>query len=82
MSLRTSEQLRAARALLGWAQKDIAERSGVSLPTVKRLEVGEGAMNTRVETVDRLQRAFEEAGVIFIAADDAGGPGVRLRSAG
>jgi transcriptional regulator with XRE-family HTH domain len=69
-------QLRAARALLGWSQERLAEASGVSIPTIKRLEPGEGLVQTRVDTLDKLQRSLEAAGVEFT---NGGEPGVKLR---
>lgn len=69
-------QLRAARALLGWSQERLAEASGVSIPTIKRLEPGEGLVQTRVDTLDKLRRALEAAGVDFT---NGGEPGVKLR---
>ena len=77
----TSEQIRAARALLRMEQKELAERSGVSLTSVKRLEAMDGDLTaTRVSTVDALQKALEAAGVTFLEDGDhrEGGPGVRL----
>jgi transcriptional regulator with XRE-family HTH domain len=71
-------QLRAARALLSWSQERLAEASGVSLATIKRLEPGEGILATKVETMEKLRRALESAGVEFIA-ENGGGPGVRLK---
>lgn len=73
----TTEQLRAARGLLGWSQSELAERAGLSLPTVKRIE---GAFGPNVSDAARtkLQRAIEAAGVEFID-ENGGGPGVRLR---
>jgi transcriptional regulator with XRE-family HTH domain len=76
----TSEQLRAARALLRWEQKDIAAASKVSLPTIKRLETIRGDLAAQVRTVGAIRTALEKAGVEFIPEDD-GGPGVRLRKA-
>ncbi|MDA8229958.1 MAG: helix-turn-helix domain-containing protein [Magnetospirillum sp.] len=79
----TSEQIRAARMLLRWEQKELADRSGVSLPTIKRLEIKPGEVQAHGTTLEALQRAFVEAGVIFLAEGDAigGGPGVRLKGA-
>ena len=74
----TSEQLRAARALLRWEQKDLAEASAVSLPTIKRLEAKPGPLGAYAMTVNALRRALEEAGIEFIP-ENGGGPGVRLR---
>jgi transcriptional regulator with XRE-family HTH domain len=71
------EQLRAARALLGWSQTQLAEKAGLSLPTVKRVETDRGP---KVSAAARqaLQTALESGGVEFIA-ENGGGPGVRLR---
>ena len=74
----TSEQIRAARALLRWEQRDLAEASGVSLPSVKRLETQPGALAAQQRTIVELRNALEKAGVEFIA-ENGGGPGVRLR---
>jgi len=73
----TIEQLRAARGLLGWSQTELAERAGLSLPTVKRVEAGAGP---RVSDTARkkLRRTLETAGVEFIE-ENGGGLGVRLR---
>ena len=78
MSLRTRAQLRAARALLAWSQEDLARHSGVSSRSIKRLEVGEGKLAIRLDTLEKLQTALEIAGVLFIPAN-GGGPGVRTR---
>ena len=77
----TSEQIRAARALLRWEQKSLAEASSVSLATIKRLEGKPGALVAHQPTIDALSRALEAAGVIFIETNGEG-PGVRLRKAG
>jgi predicted transcriptional regulator len=71
-------QIKAARALVGWRQDELAHRSGISLPTIKRLEASDGALGGRADTAGKLVTALQEAGVIFI--DENGeGPGVRLR---
>jgi len=74
----SSEQIRAARALLRWEQKDLAEASGVSLPSIKRLETQPGQLAAQPRTVDDLRAALEKAGVEFIA-ENGGGAGVRMR---
>lgn len=74
----TSEQIRAARALLRWEQKQLASASGVSLPSVKRLESQPGPLAAQARTADALRSALEEAGVQFIE-ENGGGAGVRLR---
>lgn len=71
-------QVKAARALLGWSQGDLAERSAVSKPTIARLETGEGDLGGYADTRDKILSAFEAAGVIFIEQNGEG-PGVRLR---
>jgi len=73
----SAEQLRAARALLGWSQTRLAEKAGLSLPTVKRVEIERGP---RVSDAARLalRVALESGGVEFIS-ENGGGPGVRLR---
>jgi len=80
----TSEQVRAARALLRWEQKDLAEASKVSLPSIKRLETIPGPLAAQARTVEAIRAALEAAGVIFQAAGEAvdGGPGVRLKKEG
>ncbi|NRQ13491.1 hypothetical protein BHMPCIPO_00705 [Ensifer sesbaniae] len=76
----TSEQVRAARALLRWEQKHLAEASSVSLPTIKRLEGQSGALKAQDRTVEAIRQTLEEAGIAFL--DDGqmadGGLGVRF----
>ncbi|MCJ2084337.1 transcriptional regulator [Methylobacterium sp. J-090] len=74
----SSEQVRAARALLRWEQRALAEASKVSLPSIKRLEGQPGPLAAQSRTVDAIQSALEAAGIIFIAENGAG-PGVRLQ---
>jgi predicted transcriptional regulator len=74
----TSELIRAARALLRWEQRHLAEASAVSLPTVKRLESKPGNLSAHASTVTALVRALEAAGVEFTNGER---PGVRLSSA-
>jgi transcriptional regulator with XRE-family HTH domain len=71
------EQFRAARSLLGWSQLQLAERAGLSLPTVKRVELDSGTTVSNEARV-MLQRALESSGVAFIG-ENGGGPGVRLK---
>ena len=70
-------QIKAARALIGWSQDDLAKHSGVSAPTVKRLEAADGEIGGRAETGESLVSALREAGVEFIP-ENGGGAGVRL----
>jgi transcriptional regulator with XRE-family HTH domain len=73
-----AEQIRAARGLLGWNQAELANRAGVSPMTIKRLEAQSGVVGGTVDTVLRVQKALEKAGIVFIASNTEGGPGVRL----
>ena len=75
------EHIRAARGLLYWSARELAERAGVHLTTIQRMERRSGGLYGRVETVYRIQTTLEEAGVEFIS-DSHGGPGVRLRHPG
>ena len=74
----TNAQLRAARGLLGWSQARLAEGSGIGIATVKRMEGERGPLRSSAGNVWKVQQALEDAGVIFIDADDEG-PGVRLK---
>jgi transcriptional regulator with XRE-family HTH domain len=78
--LATIEQLRAARALLGWSQTELASRAGLSLPTVKRVEGGFGPKVSEMAR-ERLQHALEAAGIEFLEENGAG-IGVRYRKPG
>jgi ribosome-binding protein aMBF1 (putative translation factor) len=71
-------QVKAARALLGWSQEQLAAAAEVSTPTIKRLEAQDGPMGGRSETGAKIRAALEVAGVEFID-ENGGGPGVRLR---
>ena len=79
MSL-TGRQIAAARALLGMSQSALAERSNLSVPTIKRMEGTTGAAPGMVNNLAALQTALETAGVEFIP-ENGGGAGVRLRKA-
>jgi transcriptional regulator with XRE-family HTH domain len=72
----TSDQIRAARALLRWSGRELAENAGLSLPTVQRLEAAQGVPSTSVKTLSLIKSALEKAGVEFTNGDT---PGVRLR---
>lgn len=72
----TRLQVRMARTALGWGVRDLARKAGVSPTTVTRFENG---AHTRVDTVGQIQDVLERAGIVFVPADETGGPGVRLR---
>jgi transcriptional regulator with XRE-family HTH domain len=63
----TSEQVRAARMMLRWEQKDLAIRSGISLPNIKRLETIPGELAAWESTIKAIQRAFENEGIRFFS---------------
>ena len=74
----TGAQIRAARGLLGWNQRELADRAGLGFATVQRAERHAGTIGGMIDTVVKLQEALEKAGIEFIGADGAKGPGVRL----
>lgn len=71
-------QVKAARALVGWSQSDLARSSDISEPTIKRLEASDGELGGRADTGEKIIAALEKAGIIFVA-ENGEGPGVRLR---
>ena len=78
----TASQMRAARALLGMDQRELAEITGLSLPTIQRMEASEGVIRGNVDSLMKLIVGFEGAGVELIAdgaSSTGGGRGVRLR---
>lgn len=80
----TAAQMKAARALLGLDQIELAEISGLSLATIQRMEASEGIVRGVIDTLSKVVEALNRAGVELIAEDqpsDRGGRGVRLRNA-
>lgn len=80
----TAGQMRAARALLGIDQRQLAEMSGVSLPTIQRMEASEGNVRGVIDTLTKVVEAFDRAGIMLIgegASSQEGGRGVRLKQA-
>lgn len=81
----TGPQIRAARSLLGIDQKTLADRAGLSVPTIQRMEAAGGTVGGTVDSMTRVIAALESAGVDLIiegAASAGGGRGVRLRQVG
>ena len=74
----TSDQVRAARALLRWSAEDLSRRSSVSLRTIRRAELAEQHTTMTIANNLAVRRALESAGIEFID-ENGGGPGVRLR---
>ena len=78
----TAAQLRAARALLGIDQRKLAELSGLSLPTIQRMEASDGVIRGNVDSLMKLVAALDGGGVELIAdsaTSPGGGRGVRLK---
>ena len=79
----TAAQLRAARALLGVDQRELASLSSLSVPTIQRMESCDGVVRGNVDSLMKLIGALNSAGVELInegAASPVGGRGVRLKS--
>jgi transcriptional regulator with XRE-family HTH domain len=79
----TAAQLRAARVLLGIDQRRLAELSGLSVPTIQRMEASETMIRGNVDSLVKLITALEDAGIELIddgASSDGGGRGVRLNA--
>jgi len=78
----TAAQMRAARALLGIDQRRLAERSGLSLPTIQRMEASDGVVRGNVDSLMKLVSALDQSGIELIgdgAVSQSGGRGVRLK---
>jgi transcriptional regulator with XRE-family HTH domain len=78
----TASQLRAARPLLGIDQRDLAAQSGLSLPTIQRMEASDGVIRGNVDSMMKLVAALDAAGVELIsenATSTGSGRGVRLK---
>jgi transcriptional regulator with XRE-family HTH domain len=78
----TAAQLRAARALTGLDQRQIAELAGLSVPTIQRMEASDGVIRGNVDSLMKLIGALDAAGIELIgegAVSDKGGRGVRLK---
>lgn len=81
----TAAQLRAARALLGIDQRRLADLSGLSVPTIQRMEASDGTIRGNVDSLVKLIAALDAAGIELIgegAVSQSGGRGVRLKEPG
>lgn len=79
----TAPQLRAARALLGIDQRQLAELAGISVPTIQRMEASSHVIRANVDSLMRLLAALDTAGIEVInegAVSTVGGRGVRLKT--
>jgi transcriptional regulator with XRE-family HTH domain len=80
----TAAQLRAARALLGIDQRELAQAAGLSLPTIQRMEASDGVVRGNVDSLMKLVDALAASGIELIgegASSASGGRGVRLKGA-
>jgi len=77
LGLITGRQLKAARAMLGIEQAELAKRARVARGTVRRMESFEGEIGSRTSTLSQVQAVLERAGIEFLGGDQ---PGVRLRA--
>ena len=78
----TAAQLRAARALLGLDQRELARRCGLSVPTIQRMEASDGVVRGNVDSLMKLVDALADGGIELIgdgAVSAGGGRGVRLK---
>ncbi len=73
----TSCQIRAARALVNWSARELAEKSGLGVATIRRMELAEGVPSSNAQTLDLVRKVMESVGVEFIGSPEDG-PGVRL----
>jgi transcriptional regulator with XRE-family HTH domain len=74
----TPLQVKLARTAAGLGVRELASLAGVAPSTIQRFESERGDMQSR--TLDKVQQALENYGIIFIPADASGGPGIRLRA--
>lgn len=79
----TAAQMRAARSLAGVDQRELAEKSGLSVPTIQRMEASDGVIRGNVDSLMKLIAAIESFGIVLIAEGSpspGGGRGVRLKA--
>ena len=74
----TSDQIRAARALLDWTRSDLAEKSGIGASALMRIEAAVGVPGGNLKTMQAVISAFEKAGIEFIGTPESGA-GVRWK---
>ncbi|MGZ5146604.1 MAG: helix-turn-helix domain-containing protein [Rhizomicrobium sp.] len=79
----TAAQMRAARALAGVDQRQLAEKSGLSVPTIQRMEASDGVIRGNVDSLMKLIAALDTYGIVLIGTgmlSPGGGRGVRLKT--
>ncbi|QWD40760.1 helix-turn-helix transcriptional regulator [Polynucleobacter paneuropaeus] len=77
MKMITSCQIRAARALINWSARELADKSGMGVATVRRMELAEGVPSSNAKNLELIRRTLETLGVEFIGTPEDR-PGVRL----
>ena len=76
----TAEQIRGARAMLRWSANALADRTGLGIATIQRMEALRGVPTSSARNVEIVQRTLEDAGIVFIEEERGrAGPGLRLR---
>ncbi len=75
----TAEQIRAARAAVGWTAEQLAEASGIVRRTVVAIERADGVPSSNAQTLHKIKSALEAAGIEFIGTPDDG-PGIRIHN--
>ncbi len=75
----TSDQIRAARALLRWSARNLADKTKLGISTIQRMESADGVPSVSAKNLDAVRRSLEAAGIVFIS-ENGGGVGVRFRS--
>jgi transcriptional regulator with XRE-family HTH domain len=75
----STDQVRAARALLRWSAQQLADASGVGVATIRRMEVVDGVPSGQIRSLLAIQTALESAGVEFVGTP-TDNPGVRLKT--
>ena len=73
-------QIKAARILIGWSQKDLAREADIGLATLKRFEASNTDGYGQRATASRIAGALEKGGILFLDSESDLGPGVRLRN--
>lgn len=76
MIIISGNQIRAARALLNWSQRELSKKSRVAFGTIQRMERFDGPIASRTETLGKVVAVLEKAGIEFLNSES---PGVRIR---
>ncbi|MDE2422952.1 MAG: transcriptional regulator [Betaproteobacteria bacterium] len=73
----TSAQVRAARAFLRWSALDLAQKTGIGVATIRRIDMSEGVPSSNAKTLDLIQKVLESEGIEFVGTPE-NSPGVRF----